>query len=333
MLLVPPGMEVVFLRTRQAISSTVVVVVTLLAVLLTLLVTLIETQQSEPGETLSYVVFPVLKQDNTLTHRALGEKGRGALVSGGGTSGPYKPPIFKGGKTGPTGPVAPTPTVAPFYASTPSSPARQTGPVTSGTYVQNAPAPAPINQGSSSAGVGVGSTGIVGGQSLAGSLGGGAVGTSSGPGMSQDQFLAQDATFKDQQSSAQRDFENLMAQLVQQKTNYQLDNSKSLQNLGWQGDQGWNTQDKLTGYGNSFQNQQGDFASRGMLDSSLYGQAQNDLTRGFNQQRDSLDTALQQFLASQSTDQAGATNTRDSAIAAAQRQAIQRYAAQQGLVA
>lgn len=159
------------------------------------------------------------------------------------------------------------------------------------------------------------------------------------PPPSEADFLAQDAEFNDTRATLEREFENLKAQLAKQRGDYDLDINNSLRNLGWQNDPdaegplqgGWNQNDKLTGYGNAFQSQLGDFASRGMLDSSLYGGALNDLTRGFEQQRGDINTALQRFITGQETDQTQASEAKTSGITAAQRQALARRAAQYGL--
>lgn len=150
------------------------------------------------------------------------------------------------------------------------------------------------------------------------------------PQMSQDEFLAQDAEFNDTRSSLQREYEDLLANIARQRSDYELDTNNSLRNMGWS-DNGWNQNDKMTAYGQAYQDQLGDFASRGLLDSSMYGGALNDLNRGFNQQRTDLQSALQRFITGQSEDQGRAKSALESNIAAAQRQAMARYAAGLGL--
>lgn len=157
-------------------------------------------------------------------------------------------------------------------------------------------------------------------------------GTVATPAMSQDDWLAQDATFNDQRAGYQQEYQNLMAQLAKQRGDYELDTNNTYRNLGWDPTgKTWNQKDKLTGYGNAFQNQQGDFASRGMLQSSLYGNALNDLNRGFEQQRGDVETALQQFLAGQNLESSQAKASMESGITMAQREAIARMAASLGL--
>ncbi len=220
----------------------------------------------------------------------------------------------------------------------PRNPAPQLG--TPGKNSSGVPMPRPkystksINTGGGG-GVGVGATGTVAAQGGGGGGGGAemfAAEATAPPPPSQDEWLAQDSQFIDEKSAAEQDYQNLLAKLAQQKTDYELDNKNTLRNLGWQSDNNsWNMNDRLTGYGNAYQNQLNDFASRGLMDSSLYGEAQNDLNRGFNQQRDDLATALQNFNAGQATDRASAQTSRDQAQAAAQRQALLRYAAQYSL--
>ena len=157
-------------------------------------------------------------------------------------------------------------------------------------------------------------------------------GVGAGGGMSEDEWLAQDAEFNDTRANMEREFANLVAQLAKQRGDYELDTGNAKRNLGWDEEaKGWNQNDRLTGYGNAFQNQQGDFASRGMLDSSLYGGALNDLNRGFERQRGDIETALQSFISGQDTDKSQAEAAKTAATTSAQRQALMRMAAGLGL--
>lgn len=183
--------------------------------------------------------------------------------------------------------------------------------------------PPTLNSGAG--GVGTTDTGAV----AAFATGGGATGGQSP--MSDEDWLVQDEEFNDTRAQLVREFENLKAQLGKQRTDYQLDINNSLRNLGSQADGTWNQNDKLTGYGNAFQNQLGDFASRGMLDSSLYGGALNDLTRGFEQQRGDITSAFDRFTRGQELDQTQAQAAQTSGVTAARRQALARMAASLGL--
>ena len=160
----------------------------------------------------------------------------------------------------------------------------------------------------------------------------GDAGASAAPQMSEDEWLAQDAEFNDTRANMEREFANLVAQLAKQRGDYELDTGSAKRNLGWDDEnKRWNENDRLTGYGNAFQNQQGDFASRGMLDSSLYGGALNDLNRGFERQRGDIETALQSFISGQDTDKSQAEAAKTAATTSAQRQALMRMAAGLGL--
>jgi hypothetical protein len=283
-----------------------------------------DKQPWQPAETPFYAGSKVLT-GNTSNPLALGNKMAMRADSGGGGF-DFKKTISKPQPPHPPMSAARNPTpayVKPRAPHPPETAARNPAPALPSGGAQKSR----VNTGSSS-GISSGGTGVYGATTFAGG-GGGGVG---GGGQSQDQYLAQDAEFLDEKSAAQQEYDNLVAQLAQQGTEYNTNNQNTLRNLGWQGDEGgWNQQDKLTGYGNAYQNQLNDFAGRGMLDSSLYGEAQNDLNRGFEQQRTDLGTALQQFMNQQTLQKTSATQGRDRAVADAQRQAIARYAAQYGL--
>jgi hypothetical protein len=99
-------------------------------------------------------------------------------------------------------------------------------------------------------------------------------------------------------ASAEAEYQALLNQLGQQNTNYLQDFKGGLRNLGWDyegenyGQGNWDAEDKLGAYGGAFQGLQNDFSGRGLMDSSFYGQAQNDLTDRFNRQRNDMQTGL-----------------------------------------
>lgn len=232
-------------------------------------------------------------------------------------------------------PIGPKPMIGPPAPKAPAKPGsgariQYGAPIGPPAAPRSAPAPRVPSSGGTS-GIGTSATGgIAAFAGGGGDMGGGGVAAPTPPPMSQDQYLAQDAEFLGTQSDAEREYQNLIAQLTRQRGEYELDNKNTLRNMGW-GDNGWNQTDRLTGYGQAYQNQLGDFASRGILDSSLYGGALNDLNRGFNRQRDDLQGALSQFLGGQEQERTQAEAAKTAAITAAQRQAIARYAAQFGV--
>lgn len=147
-----------------------------------------------------------------------------------------------------------------------------------------------------------------GGGSYGGSLSGGGGGGGAAPApapapkpISDADWLAKDtgylATIKALEAQ-QKAFE---ADNGAQRSKGVLDYDTSLKRLGWinpsdDGDGSWNRDDRTTSYGNAWNGQQGDFASRGMLQSSLYDQAQTDLLSEFGRQKTEMDTTQKSFL-------------------------------------
>lgn len=122
------------------------------------------------------------------------------------------------------------------------------------------------------------------------------------PRLSDDEWLAQDSQYKSAVSALEqklRDFEVENASTREKGTQ---DYDNSLLRLGWikpteaGGAGSWNQEDRSTSYGNAYQGQMGDFASRGLLQSTLYDQARNDMLGNFNRQRTDMDTAQTNFL-------------------------------------
>lgn len=107
-----------------------------------------------------------------------------------------------------------------------------------------------------------------------------------------------DSAFMAEDASAEAEYQALLNQLTQQNTGYMQDFKGGLRNLGWDhegedyGNGRWDAEDKLGAYGGAFQGLQNDFSGRGLMDSSFYGQAQNDLTDRFNRQRNDMMTGL-----------------------------------------
>lgn len=236
-----------------------------------------------------------------------------------------KPPIFQSPTAAPwrsPSPLKPPATPKGLFQSPNATPWRTPSPL----MPPATPAPAPAPAGSSGAAQNLGSsyTGTIGAMTpepLPPEL------PPAKPAMTDAEFLAQDNEFLDTSASLDSELANLKAQLSRERGDYELDINNSKRNMGSLEGGGWNTKDKLTGYGNAFNNQQNDFASRGMLDSSLYGGALDDLNRGFQTQRSDLDQALSQFTGGQSEQLTQAGSAKDAAILAARRQALARMAA------
>lgn len=162
-----------------------------------------------------------------------------------------------------------------------------------------------------------------GGQSD-GSNGGGAVfdpNAAVAPVMTDEDYLNSDSMFVAQKNALQAALDAYLADSAAQRQTYNTNYGESLRKLGFTGDKGaldkakwdetdqrfeidnapiasaaWNETDNLTASGRGFENALNDFASRGMLQSSAYGRARNDLMRNLNEQLASTAGARQTAL-------------------------------------
>ena len=122
------------------------------------------------------------------------------------------------------------------------------------------------------------------------------------PRLSDDDWLAQDSQFKSAVSALEQKLRDFEVENTSTREKGTQDYDNSLLRLGWvkptaEGGAGsWNQEDRSTSYGNSYQGQMGDFASRGLLQSTLYDQARNDMLGNFNRQRTDMDTAQTNFI-------------------------------------
>lgn len=145
-----------------------------------------------------------------------------------------------------------------------------------------------------------------------GSYGGGSYGGGGGgysvaaavapPRLSDDDWLAQDSQYKSAVSALEQKLRDFEVENTSTREKGTQDYDNSLLRLGWVkpteagGTGSWNQEDRSTSYGNAYQGQMGDFASRGLLQSTLYDQARNDMLGNFNRQRTDMDTAQTNFL-------------------------------------
>lgn len=122
------------------------------------------------------------------------------------------------------------------------------------------------------------------------------------PRLSGDDWLAQDSQYKSAVSALEQKLRDFEVENTSTREKGTQDYDNSLLRLGWvkptaEGGAGsWNQEDRSTSYGNAYQDQMGDFASRGLLQSTLYDQARNDMLGNFNRQRTDMDTAQTNFL-------------------------------------
>ena len=195
-------------------------------------------------------------------------------------------------------------------------------------------------------GGGNGGGGYGGGGASSPSYGGGGVSTLSNgivaepmsepPKPSLEDWRASDATFGAANKTIDTDLSSLLQQLADENARYQQDYSMGLRNLGWDaqaggGKGGWNPDDLLGAFGQSRNNLFNDFSGRGLMDSSFFGQAQEDMTRNFERQRNDMNTDRDrvqgEYGKAQGRANADANNARQQALA----DAAARYSAMYGL--
>lgn len=151
------------------------------------------------------------------------------------------------------------------------------------------------------------------------------------PGVSEASFLVSDPGYKAQLAALTKALSDYQASNNTQLSQYNTDYGKSLKSLGWDPTaKDWNTQDQNTSSGRAVQNLNNDFASRGLLQSSLFGEADNNLMRSLNDQLSSIDTAKQNYSTNLAQQLAAYKNQNLASQQQAKADALARYAAQYG---
>lgn len=200
--------------------------------------------------------------------------------------------------------------------------------------VRNAPrtASAPAKRSSGGGGGGGGSNTLY----STGGGGGGGVDSLAVSAPSEEDYVKGDATYQAALTALKTQLENFNVDIDSQLSNRELDYSKALQQLGWQapaaeGAEGsWNYEDQNTAAGRAYQAMLNDFASRNMIQSQAYGDAQNDLTRSLNDQYSGISSSNKQFVDDLTRQKAKAADENKNAQQAAHAEAILRRAAQYG---
>ena len=122
------------------------------------------------------------------------------------------------------------------------------------------------------------------------------------PRLSDADWLAANSQYQGQLAALEQKLRDFEVENTSTREKGTQDYDNSLLRLGWMkptqdgGVGGWNQDDRTTAYGNAYQGQMGDFASRGLLQSTLYDQARTDMLGNFNRQRTDMDTAQTNFL-------------------------------------
>lgn len=149
---------------------------------------------------------------------------------------------------------------------------------------------------------------------------------------SEEDYLAGDSGYTTQLSALQSALQRYIADSDFQRKNYETDYGKSLRDLGYdEGKKAWNWTDQLTASGRGYQNQLNDFGARGMLQSSGYADAFNELQRMLGQQYDSLSSAKTNYMTDLDNQIANYKGENTASQQAARAEALARRAAQYGV--
>ena len=157
---------------------------------------------------------------------------------------------------------------------------------------------------------------------------------------SEEDYLAGDSGYQTQLAALKRALGDYTADDTAQRTKYNTDYSTGLKDLGWMNDDpttagvdesGWDWNDQNTASGRANQNQLNDFAGRGLLQSSLYATAKDNLGRSFNDQKTGLDKSKVDYLADRDRQLGAFKNDNTSSSQQARAEAIARRAASYAL--
>lgn len=103
-----------------------------------------------------------------------------------------------------------------------------------------------------------------------------------------------DPTYKSQHADYQQALADYTGDQNLAASQFDTGHNDGLRKLGW-GAHGWNSGDATQAYGNAFQNNQEDFASRGAYNSGVYGKSVDQINNNFNDQKTDLDTSQTDF--------------------------------------
>lgn len=154
---------------------------------------------------------------------------------------------------------------------------------------------------------------------------------------SETDWLAGDATYQATLAALAKQLSNFNTDLDTQLGNYGTNYASSLKDLGYtpglDGAAGtWNFEDPLTASGRANENLVNDFAARGMLQSTGYADAQNQLQTSLMDQLNQLNTARDQFSGGLANQRSAFTDQTDTAKQQALAESIARRAAKFGLM-
>lgn len=209
-------------------------------------------------------------------------------------------------------------------------------PVNSPLRPSAAPAPAPSAPAQTFSGGSGGGTVGTNASGQAGTVSAQATSTPATPQISPEDWINSDAAYQAESAGYKNTLDNALADLLTRRTNYDTDFTQTMKNLGWSwgGDKTgdlsslasgkWDPSNRLGAYGSGLYNLNNDFASRGMLDSSFYGDAQNNFNTDFGNQFAGLVNQRQGQTKSFTDQQNAANNTYQNALAQARAASLAR---------
>lgn len=201
---------------------------------------------------------------------------------------------------------------------------------------KSAPAPAPSAPARTFSGGSGGGTVGTNASGQAGTVSAQATSAPATPQISPEDWINSDAAYQAESAGYKNTLDNAMADLLTRRTNYDTDFTQTMKNLGWSwgGDKNgdlsslasgkWDPSNRLGAYGSGLYNLNNDFASRGMLDSSFYGDAQNNFNTDFGNQFAGLVNQRQGQTKSFTDQQNAANNTYQNALAQARAASLAR---------
>jgi hypothetical protein len=176
--------------------------------------------------------------------------------------------------------------------------------------------------------------------------------------LTDEEYLTADSIFQAQKNALQAALDAYLADVDAQQSTYATNYGDSLRKLGFTGDQGaldkakfdptdnrwedeqgnpfagninWNQTDTTTASGRGFENILNDFASRGMLQSSAYQRAYNNMQRQLNEQLASTAGAKQTAFGEFDRGRSAKRQEKTTAEATASQEALARIKAAYGI--
>lgn len=137
------------------------------------------------------------------------------------------------------------------------------------------------------------------------------------PPISPQDFLAKDTTYKSQQSAYQKALADYATQMAAEQGKYNGEYDASVKQLGLDRSEGMTSL-------------KDDYASRGLINSGVYGDALGDLTKKYDTSQADLERAKQAYMSDLTTGQTNFQGTQAQLLEKAKQEALQRRLSQIG---